>query len=146
MFKALGIAGLIALMMSAPLTAQEVCSDCEKVYGLEDTIEKADIIMLAESEPFTGSKPEGPASITAKVIKVLKGTYTGDTIELRSWYGQCPYGFVFLKPQEVIFIVKNVAGEYVRLKDGCGAENLKYENGLVDGKHTLEEFSKIFIK
>lgn len=141
------LCSVAAILFSAlPAMAQEECTSCEEVYGLEETIAKSDLIMLAESEPFTGFRPGGPATITAKVIEVLKGTYPEKTIQLRSWTGMCPYGFVFQHKQEVIFIVKNLAGEYVRLKDGCGAENLKFENGLVDGKHTLEEFKKIFIK
>lgn len=133
---------LVSAYSTRDSVAQEECTSCDEVYSLEETIDKAELIILAESEPFNSVRPGGPEKITANVLKVLKGTYTDKTIELKSWTGTCPYGFVFTSKQELLFIVKDLAGNYTRYKDGCGAENMKYENGMLDGKISLEDFAK----
>lgn len=134
------------LFFMTPASAQEACDACDTVYTLEQTIAASELIILAESEPFKGTKPNGPATIEAKVLSVLKGKYSGDTITLKSWLGMCPYGFVFVKPQEVLFIVKDITGAYTSYENACGTASLPYVDGKVDGKYTLEEFKAKYLK
>jgi hypothetical protein len=137
---------LIVGTLSVSAFAQEECSSCEEAYSLEQTIAAAELIILAESEPFTSAQPGGPATIEAKVLSVLKGAYLDKTITLKSWLGSCPYGFVFTRPKEILFIVKDITGAYTSYKDGCGIQSLPYDNQKIDGKFTLEEFKATYIK
>lgn len=136
-FAKIGFALFATVLAATPAVA---CEPCMQVLTLDETIQKADIVMVAESDVVEFTKPEGPKKIQAKVLKVLKGNYAGETITLNSWYGMCPYGFIFKKPQEVLFITKNANGDYERVASGCDTNSLPYENGLVDGKESIDEF------
>lgn len=125
------------------------CEPCMQTLSLDETYQQADLVILAESTPFDPDKmskgdynSDGIAEIDATVVKVLKGTYPEKTIRLKSWYGMCPYGFVFRYPQEVIAIKAKEEGVYTRINDGCDKNQLPYKDGLVDGKESLDDFVK----
>lgn len=124
----------------------DACEPCAKTLSLEESIQKADLILLAENTPVRSAGKEGSAFITAKVLTVLKGEYPDSTIRLRSWYGTCSFAFMFTKPQELLLIRQDEKNDYTAIDNGCSVKELPYENGLIDGKYSVDEFKKRFLR
>jgi hypothetical protein len=137
---------IILLIMALPVGAY-ACAPCEQILSLKETIKKADLVILAESKIYDFKSDGTPEKINADVLRVLKGNYTDKSIELNSWTGEmCEFGFVFRKPQQVLIISTNQHGQYERVANGCDTNSLPYENGLVGGKESLDDFIKNHIE
>ena len=137
---------IVSLVMALPAGVW-ACAPCAQTLSLDETIQKADLVILAQSKVYDFKSDGAPEKIQADVLKVLKGNYTDKSIELNSWTGEmCEFGFVFRKPQQVLIISANQDGQYERVASGYDTNSLPYENGLVDGKESLDDFIKNHIK
>ena len=123
------------------------CRPCKSTLDLEQSLKKADLVIVGKRIDYD-PKEKIPLSIKVKVIKVLKGEIKEAQIEVKSWYGICPYGIV-VDNQIYVMILKKpfkMQGVYTTVNMGCSVTELLVKSNKlsIGGKSmSIEDIAKI---
>jgi len=123
------------------------CQPCKSKLDLEQSLKKADLVIVGKRIDYDPEE-KMPSSIKVNIIKVLKGEIKEEQIEVKSWYGMCPYGIV-VDNQIYVMILKKplkMQGMYTTVNTGCSVTKLlvKSKKVSVDGKiMSIEDIAKI---
>lgn len=133
------------------------CEPCAKTLNLEETIKKADLIIVGQkvadgprsdfSEGYGGSD-----WIKVKIIKTLKGSAPSAKIKVNSWDTMCPYGIIVNDSRSYLMLLqKKISSEesyqYDAVDFGCAEKSYLIENNQVNlnGQEiTLENFASTY--
>lgn len=123
------------------------CQPCKSKLNLEQSLEKADLVIVGKRIDYDPEE-KMPSSIKVNIIKVLKGEIKKGQIEVKSWYGMCPYGIVVDDRIYVMILKKplKIQGMYTTVNTGCSVTKLlvKSSKVSVDGKiMSIEDIAKI---
>ncbi|MCB0358501.1 MAG: hypothetical protein KDD44_02665 [Bdellovibrionales bacterium] len=118
------------LLLSAAASA---CTPCATKLTLEETVKKADLIVIGTNE--TGELPAvheqaGPDTLRIAVSEILAGTEERKSIVVNSWDSMCPYGIVITTGSYVIFLTRRES-MYDSIDSGCSVKALPLENDEV---------------
>ena len=136
---------VIAVAIS-PVTAT-ACQPCRSKLDLEQSLKKADLVIVGKRIDYDPEE-KMPSTIKVNIIKVLKGEIKKKQIEVKSWYGMCPYGIV-VDDRIYVMILKNpskMQGMYTTVNSGCSVTKLlvKSNKVSVDGRiMSIEDIEKI---
>jgi hypothetical protein len=142
---------LAACVLSAPALA---CEPCAKTASLQETIQKAELIIIGERVDYKdgevwGNENGGPASIQVRVHKALKGQAAAhSTIRVRSYYGMCAYGIYMGNKEQAVLYLSKKGDSYDAVENGCAQKTSLVEGGNVqldDKAISIEEFSKTYL-
>lgn len=127
---------LVAFLLSSPALA---CEPCAKIYSLQETIQKSDLIIVGERADYkegevSEKEPSGPAFINIRVQKILKGQTADSIIKVHSWYGMCSYGIYLNKTEKAVLYLSKKEGAYDAVGNGCAQKS----NAVIDGQIQIE--------
>lgn len=137
---------LLFFLFSVPIVF--ACQPCSKSLSLEETIEKAQFIIIGQQ--ISGDSTEesdNPKWIEVKIGKILKGNIKQEKVKLASWYAMCPYGIINIdNGQSYMIFLEKEEGEiiYEAVDSGCSVKTLLAENDMVSfqgEKISLDEFT-----
>ena len=123
------------------------CQPCKSKLDLEQSLKKADLVIVGKRIDYDPEE-KMPSSIKVNIIKVLKGEIKRGQIEVKSWYGMCPYGIV-VDARIYVMILKNpskMQGMYTTVNTGCSVTKLlvKSNKVSVNGKiMSIEDIAEI---
>ena len=123
------------------------CQPCRSKLDLEQSLKKADLVIVGKRIDYDPAEKKPPI-IKVEIIKVLKGEIKEAQIEVKSWYGMCPYGIV-VDDQVYVMILKKpfkIEGAYTTINGGCSVTKLlvKSNRVSVDGRSmSIEDITKI---
>lgn len=159
---------IIAIFLMLPRAA-DACTPCQKTWSMEQMVAESGAIIIGKriDKNVSEKYEQGPEHITILVKDVMKSDgqiEVGDEIEVRSWYGICPYGVQMQRYYEaVIFLNKASEGgwfsgpeyESATFKHAlCNDEamELKKKNIIIwdpitrrEVKYPLTEFRRVFM-
>jgi len=128
----------IAIMTETAIAYQP----CKSKLDLEQSLKKADLVIVGKRIDYDPEE-KMPSSIKVNIIKVLKGEIKKGQIEVKSWYGMCPYGIVVDNRIYVMILKKplKMQGMYTTVNTGCSVTNLLVKSNKVsiEGKIMLIE-------
>jgi hypothetical protein len=129
-------AAVLASLLGA--AAARACEPCAELLDLNETTQRADLIVIGEqvdSGPSTGS---GPDWIVVRIDEVLKGDAPGERIRVNGWDGMCPYGIV-VEPGTYVMFLADEGEMYAAINYGCAVKTLPVtgENVEVDEQSML---------
>jgi hypothetical protein len=140
----------VALAALVGLQAAWACEPCMKTLDLDESVERADLIIVGRRTDYFSREAEGPFggpdTVRVKVLRVLKGPADVDEITVNSWDGMCDYGIV-VDDREYVMLLEEQGPIYIAVLDGCGVKALLVERGGVelDAKHvSLDELAARF--
>jgi len=119
------------------------CEPCGSSLNLDKSLAGADLVVVGKRLDYDADEVQ-PQSIKVRVLSVMKGEIAGETINVRSWYGMCPYGII-VDDQTYLMILKKsseMPGMYEPVAYGCSVRTLlvKSDTVTVDGeKMSLEQ-------
>jgi hypothetical protein len=146
----LTVFSLMAFLVSSPALA---CEPCYKIYSLQDTIQKSDLIIVGERADYKEGEvsdkvPSGPVTINIRVQKILKGKAVNPIIKVHSWYGMCSYGIYLNNTEQAVLYLSKKDDAYDAVDNGCAQKS----NAVVDGqvqienkKISIEEFQRTYL-
>jgi hypothetical protein len=87
---------------------------------------------------------QGLKPIKVQVLRVMKGEIEEKPLDVRSWYGMCPYGIIVDDQTYLMILTKSsqTPGMYEPVNSGCSVRTLPVKSDAVtiDGeKLSLEE-------
>lgn len=113
------------------------CQPCKSKLDFEQSLKKADLVIVGKRLDYDPEE-KMPSSIKVNIIKVLKGKIKETQIQVKSWYGMCPYGIVVDDRVYVMILKKplKMPGMYTTVNMGCSVTKLLVESNKVsvDGK------------
>jgi hypothetical protein len=126
------------------------CQPCKSKLDLEQSLKKADLVIIGKRTDYDPEE-KMPSLIKVKIIKVLKGEIKDAQIEVKSWYGMCPYGIVVDNRIYLMILNKplKMPGVYTTVNTGCSVTKLlvKSNEVSVDGKiMAIEDIAEIINK
>jgi len=131
-------------IMTEPAIA---CQPCKSKLDFEQSLKKADLVIVGKRIDYDPEE-KMPSSIKVNIIKVLKGEIKEEQIEVKSWYGMCPYGIVVDNRIYVMILKKplEMQGVYTTVNTGCSVTKLLVKSNKVsiDGKiMSIEDIAEI---
>jgi hypothetical protein len=123
------------------------CQPCRSKLDLEQSLKQADLVIVGKRTDYDPAEKK-PAVIKVNVLKALKGEINGAQIEVKSWYGMCPYGIV-VDDQIYVMLLKKplkIQGAYTAVNGGCSVTKLllKSNKVSVDGRSiSIEDIAKM---
>jgi hypothetical protein len=140
------VAGWVAIALSFGTGAAIACQPCRSFISLEETIERADLIVVATG--LTEAQQFESENSVVRVDSVLKGEAAAE-ISVQTWYGMCSYGLFLRKDQQAVVYLKKDGDRYRTVSDGC-AERAGAVSGdsvtTSKGVMTLEAFKAGYIR
>jgi hypothetical protein len=140
---------VLTMVIAIAITAETAvaCQPCKSKLDLEQSLKKADLVIVGKRIDYDPEE-KMPSSIKVNIIRVLKGEIKKKQIEVKSWYGMCPYGIV-VDNQIYVMILKKplkMQGMYTTVNTGCSVTKLlvKSNKVSVDGKiMSIEDIAEI---
>jgi hypothetical protein len=123
------------------------CQPCRSKLDLEQSLKQADLVIVGKRIDYDPAEKK-PPTIKVNIIRVLKGEVKEARIEVKSWYGMCPYGIV-VDDQVYVMLLKKpfkMQGAYTAVNGGCSVTKLlvKSNRVSVDGRRlSIEDISKM---
>ena len=123
------------------------CQPCRSKLDLEQSLKQADLVIVGKRIDYDPAERKPPI-IKVNAIKVLKGEIKEAQIEVKSWYGMCPYGIV-VDDQIYVMLLKKplkLQGAHTAVNGGCSVTKLlvKSNKVSVDGRiMSLEDIERI---
>ena len=123
------------------------CQPCRSKLDLEQSLKQADLVIVGKRIDYDPAEKKPPI-IKVNVIRVLKGEIKEAQIEVKSWYGMCPYGIV-VDDQIYVMLLKKplkLQGAHTAVNGGCSVTKLlvKSNKVSVDGRiMSLEDIERI---
>ena len=123
------------------------CQPCRSKLDLDQSLKQADLVIVGKRIDYDPAEKKPPI-IKVDIIKVLKGEIKEAQIEVKSWYGMCPYGIVVDNQVYVMILKKSIEtkGVYAAVNGGCSVTKLlvKSNKVSVDGRSmSIEDIAKI---
>lgn len=130
----LAFVGLLAMVFFGKASA---CEPCVDVLTLEETAERADLIVIGYAlEGITPSEFDGnfigPDWMTLAVTQVIKGELRNNPIRVNSWNGMCQYGIVLEDNASYVIFLQDVGDMYDAVEHGCAVKALPVFDSFVE--------------
>jgi hypothetical protein len=113
------------------------CEPCAYILTLEETAEKADLIVIGHA--LDGITPAefggdfvGPDWMTIEVTHVIKGELSDNTIRVNSWNGMCQYGIVLGDDAPYVIFLQDLGDMYDAVEHGCAVKTLPVFDSFVE--------------
>lgn len=148
---------ILAFFLLLPLNAI-ACEPCLTKAPISKTINTSSVIVIVTNKDRDSSAylESGPEVVTLQVEKTLKGDPGGETVDVHSWYGKCPYGVhMALGQRAIVFLQESNDimtgqwdGTYHLVDTGCSVGQLEIRSGkvYVDKKSlTVDDFIDDYI-
>lgn len=147
-FICLMVTMLIAIAIMA--TAAIACQPCQSKLDFEQSLQQADLVIVGKRIDYDPEE-KMPSTIKVNIINVLKGEIKEEQIEVKSWYGMCPYGIVVDDQIYVMILRKSfeMQGVYITVNAGCSVTQLLVKSNKVSvgGKSmSIEDIIEIINK
>lgn len=130
------------------------CQPCANTLNLEETIKKADLIVVGQKvadgpRSDFGEGYGGSDWIKVKIIETLKGSAPSAKIKVNSWDTMCPYGIIVGDSRSYLMLLQRRTSseesyQYDAVNFGCAETSYLVENNQIDFKEqkiTLETFA-----
>ena len=130
---------VLTMVIAIAITTETAiaCQPCKSKLDLEQSLKKADLVIVGKRIDYDPEE-KMPSGIKVNIIKVLKGEIKKKQIEVKSWYGMCPYGIVVDDRIYVMILRKplKMQGMHTTVNMGCSVTKLlvKSNKVFVDGK------------
>jgi hypothetical protein len=137
---------VLTMMIAIAITTETAiaCQPCKSKLDLEQSLKKADLVIVGKRIDYDPEE-KMPSSIKVNIIKVLKGEIKKGQIEVKSWYGMCPYGIV-VDDRIHVMILKNpskMQGMYTAVNTGCSVTKLPVKSNKVSVEGKIMSIAEI---
>lgn len=132
------------------------CEPCVNVLNLEETIQKADLIIVgqkvANGTKLDYGESEKPDWIEVEVLEVFKGSVPQTKIKINSWDNMCAYGIIINDARNyLMFLQERTSPEedytYDTIGFGCAEKTFLVEDNQVNlngQKIAVETFASTY--
>lgn len=130
---------IFSFLVSSPAFA---CQPCAKTLNLEETIKKADLIIVGQKvadgpRSDFGEGYGGSDWIEVKIIETLKDSAPSAKIKVNSWDTMCPYGIIVNDSRNYLMLLqKRISSEesyqYDAVDFGCAETSYLVENNQIN--------------
>jgi hypothetical protein len=126
------------------------CVPCPSKLSFDETLKRADLIIIGQRTDYEEREafvelPQGPDTISVKILDTLKGKAPSDIITVNSWDGICAFGIV--ADNSIYFMALTKKGPiFDAVNNGCAFKTRIFVNNgikLKDGQTLkLKELKK----